>query len=134
MLIKTEVLESICYEILALDDKIRFAIVLDGKGKSFVEVMRDGVKPFLESKAREMLLMETALYTRMDEGHDTHLGTVKFNISYDEKIVSMDFPLDRGMLCIYAEKGDVDVLNLAFLILHLLETKYTQSKPECEMP
>jgi len=46
----------------------------------------------------------------------------------------MNFPLDRGMLCIYAEKGDVDVLNLAFLILHLLETKYTQSKPECEMP
>ena len=117
-----ERLESFCAEILNLDPKIRFAGILNDKGKLLTENKRTGLKFFIDPKDLEILLMETALGVRMRRVHDTQLGPVNFTISYGQNMISLIFPLETEILCVTAEKN-LDFLKIPFLIMQLLEDK-----------
>ena len=115
-----ETLESICQMILDLDPGIRFAGVINNKGRLLTAHTKKGIRSFTTPRDQEMLLMETALGVRMRKEHDSHLGPVIFIISYGNKIISMNFPLDDGILCVSAEKN-VDLMAVPFLILKFLQ-------------
>jgi hypothetical protein len=117
-----EELESFCDEILNLDPKIRFAGIIDDKGKLLVENKKKGLKVFIEPKDLEILLMETALGVRMRREYDAQLGPINFTISYGTNMISVIFPFELKMLCITAEK-DLDFFKMPFLIHQLLEIK-----------
>ena len=116
-----ETLESICQMILGLDSDIRFVGVINNQGKLLTAHTKKGIRSFATPKDQEMLLMEIALGVRMRKEHDSHLGPVVFTISYGDKIVSMNFPLDDEILCVSAEKK-IDLMVVPFLILQFLKT------------
>jgi len=115
-----ETLESICNMILDLDPNIRFAGIINNKGKLLTGNKKNGIKSFTTPHDQEILLMETALGVRMRKEHDSHLGHVNFTISYGDKIISMNFPLGDEILCVSAEKT-INLMTIPFLILKLLE-------------
>ena len=114
-----ETLEYICGMILDLDPNIRFVGILNNKGKLLTGQTKKGILVFTAPKDQEMLLMETALGMRMRKEHDSHLGSVKFTISYSDKIM-MTFPLGDEILCISAEQK-INFMAVSFLILKFLE-------------
>ena len=116
-----ETLESICQMILGLDPDIRFAGVINNKGRLLTAHTKKGMRFFTTPKDQEMLLMETALGIRMRKEHDSHLGPVIFTISYGDKIISMNFPIDDEILCVSAEKK-INLMTVPFLILKFLES------------
>ena len=116
-----ETLESICEMILDLDPDIRFAGVINNKGRLLTGHTKKGIRAFTTRKDQEMLHMETALGIRMRKEHNSHLGPVIFTIYYGSKIISMNFPLDDEILCVSAEKK-INLMTVPFLILRFLET------------
>ena len=116
-----ETLESICKMILDLDPDIRFAGVINNKGKLLTANTKKGIRFLTTQKDQEMLLMEIALGVRMRKEHDSHLGPVIFTISYGDKIIAMNFPLGDEILCISAEQK-IDLMTAPFLILQFLKT------------
>ncbi|HEX5458286.1 MAG TPA: DUF6659 family protein [Candidatus Nitrosotalea sp.] len=114
-----ETLEYICGMILDLDPNIRFVGIINNKGKLLTGQTKKGILVFATPKDQEMLLMETALGMRMRKEHDSHLGSVKFTISYSDKIM-LTFPLGDELLCISAEKK-INFMTVSFLILKFLE-------------
>jgi hypothetical protein len=116
-----ETLESICEMILDLDPDIRFAGVINNKGRLLTGHTKKGIRAFTTRKDQEMLHMETALGIRMRKEHNSHLGPVIFTVSYGSKIISMNFPLDDEILCVSAEKK-INLMTVPFLILRFLET------------
>lgn len=116
-----ETLESICEMILDLDPDIRFAGVINNKGRLLTGHTKKGIRAFMTRKDQEMLLMETALGVRMRKEHNSHLGSVIFTVSYGSKMISMNFPLDDEILCVSAEKK-INLMTMPFLILRFLET------------
>ena len=120
-----ETLESICEMILGLDHDIRFAGVINNKGKLLTAHKKKGIRSFATPKDQEMLFMETALGVRMRKEHDSHLGPVVFTISYDDEIISMNFPLYDEILCVSAEKK-INLMTVPFLILRFLEANLSK--------
>ena len=115
-----EMFESICEMILGLDPNIRFAGVINNKGKLLARCAKTGIRSFITPQDREMLLMETALGVRMRKEHDSRLGPMIFTISYGDKIISMNFPLGDEILCVSAEKK-INLMTVPFLILKFLK-------------
>jgi len=115
-----EMFESICEMILGLDPGIRFAGVINNKGKLLARCAKTGIRSFTTPQDREMLLMETALGVRMRKEHDSRLGPMIFTISYGDKIISMNFPLGDEILCVSAEKK-INLMTVPFLILKFLK-------------
>lgn len=115
-----EDLESICSIILHLDPNIRFAGIINDKGKLLTGSKKKGIRTLTTQKDQEMLLMETALGIRMRKEHDFNLGSVSFTLSYGDKIVSMNFPLGDEILCVSAEK-EINLMTVPFLILEFLK-------------
>ena len=115
-----ETLESICEMILDLDPGIRFAGVINNKGRLLTGHTKKGIRSFTTQKDQEMLLMETALGVRMRKEHNSNLGPVIFTVSYGSKIISMNFPLDDEILCVSAEQK-INLMTVPFLILKFLE-------------
>ena len=110
-----ERLEYFCIEILNLDPKIRFAGIINDKGKLLTENKRKGLNAFIDPKDLEILLMETSLGVRMRRVHDDQLGSVNFTISYSQNMISIIFPLQTEILCVTAEK-DLDFLKIPFFL------------------
>jgi len=65
-----EMLESVCNMILDLDSNIRFAGVVNNKGKLLTVSVKKGIRTFIDPQDQEILLMETALGVLMRKKHD----------------------------------------------------------------
>ncbi|MDE1844651.1 MAG: hypothetical protein KGI10_04900 [Thaumarchaeota archaeon] len=124
-----EILESVCDEILTLDPNIRFAGIISNKGKLLTGNKKKGIRSFVDPRNEEILLMETALGIRMRKEHDSQLGSVNFTISYGDKLVSMNFPLEDEILCVSAEKN-IDLATMPFLILSVLKTNLNKKEDD----
>ena len=111
--------EKFCKKVLELDSKIRFAGMINEKGRLFAGGMKEGLKPLEDTKDDEMLYMELVLRTKMRREFDHVLGPVKFAMSYREKAIVMSFPVDENVLLISAEQG-FDFTNVPFKILKIL--------------
>ena len=90
--------------IVNLDSKIRFAGVINPRGRLVAGGMKENIKPLESEKDDEMLFMELALRVRMRKEFDSQLGPVKFAMSLREKAIAMSFPIkDDDVLYVYAE-------------------------------
>jgi hypothetical protein len=122
MLTQLNTLESVCDRIVNLNPKIKFVGIINDKGRLLAENKKEGTEVLGDPKNQEIFLMEIALGVMMRREHDRHLGPIKFTISCGDRIISMIFPLNEKILCIFAEK-EIDLLKAAFQILQLWDTK-----------
>ncbi len=96
--------EDICKKVMALDKEIRFAGIINERGKLLAGGLREGLKSLEDPKDDEMLFMELALRVRMRKEFDKQLGAVKFAMSFREKVIVMSFPMgESGILYVSAD-------------------------------
>lgn len=102
---------KICDGIKNLDPLIRFAGVINPRGRLVAGGMKEGIEPLESQKDDEMLFMELALRVRMRQEFDKQLGKVKFAMSLREKILAISVPIGEDVLYVAAEsKADYKVL------------------------
>lgn len=111
--------EKICKKVMDLDPKIRFAGMINEKGRLIAGGMKDGLKSLEDTRDDEMLYMELVLRAKMRREFDRVLGPVQFAMSYREKVIIMSFPLRDIVLLLSAEKG-VNFAEIPFKVLKIL--------------
>ena len=110
---------AICNQIMKLDSKIRFAGVINNKGRLVEGGMRDGTPTLSSARDDEMLFMELVLRIKMRQEFDAQLGKVKFAMALREKILEMSFQIDNHVLFVVSE-SDVDFGVLPKKILQII--------------
>ena len=108
-----------CRKVMEIDPKIRFAGMINEKGRLVAGGMREGMRSLEETKDDEMLYMELVLRARMRREFDNVLGPVKFAMSYREKVIIMSFPLDDVVLLLSADNV-VNFAEIPFKVLKIL--------------
>ena len=111
---------QMCEKVLVLDDKIRFAGVINERGRLVAGGMKKGVESLELEKDDEILFMELALRVRMRREFDRQLGPVKFAMSSRERAIILSFQMDGDVLYVTAEP-DADYCTLPRKILATLE-------------
>jgi len=122
---KIENLEYVCKKIMDVDPTIRFVGVVNDKGKLIEGGPKQGVKPLVDQKESEMVLMEIALMARLRREHDIHLGPVNFTVSHREKVVLLTFPAGNDTIYVSATK-EIDLRKVPFNILQILSSDTKQ--------
>ena len=117
-----ENLECVCKKIMDLDPSIRFVGIVNDKGKLVEGGIKKNVKPLVDEKESEMVLMEIALMARMRREHDKQLGPVNFTISHREKVVLLTFPVEDDILYVSATK-EIDLAKIPFIISQILKSE-----------
>ena len=117
---RREHIELACKKIMEMDSSIRFVGIVNDKGKLVEGGPKNGVKPLVDKKEIEMVLMEIALMARMRHEHDQHLGPVNFTVSHREKVVILTFPIDDDTLYVSATK-EIDLGKVPNDIMRILK-------------
>jgi hypothetical protein len=86
---------KICDAIMAADTKIRFAGVINERGRLVAGGMRENVEPLESEKDDEMIFMELALRVKMRKEFDKQLGPVNFAMASRERALAMSYPLSE---------------------------------------
>lgn len=102
---------QICEKVKGLDQKIRFAGVINERGRLVAGGMREGVEPLENEKDDEMLFMELALRIKMRKEFDKQLGKVNFAMSSRERALAISFLLNEDVLYVVGEP-DMDYCNI----------------------
>ena len=113
-------LEDICAKIKDLDQKIRFAAVINERGRLIAGGMKEGVEPLETEKDDEMLFMELALRVKMRKEFDRQLGSVQFALASRERALALSFLLGNDVLYVVAEP-DADYGALPKKILKIIK-------------
>ena len=103
---KTRDYQNICDQIKKLD-KVRFAGVINERGKLIEGGLKDGIAPLSSEKDDEMLFMELVLRVKMRQEFDKQLGKVKFAMALRDRVLEMSFLIDNYVLFVVSE-SDVD--------------------------
>ena len=111
--------ENLCTLVQKIDSKIRFAGVINSKGRLVAGGMVSSKKRLGDRKDDEMLYMELALRVKMRSEFDDDLGKVKFSMSFREKLIVMSFPVENDVLMVSME-SKTKFEQIAFSILKLL--------------
>jgi len=112
--------ENMCASIQIIDAKIRFAGVINSKGRLVAGGMAPSKTRLGDRKRDEMLYMELALRVKMRREFDDDLGSVKFSMSFREKLIVMSFPMENDVLMVSMERK-TKFEQIAFEILKLVE-------------
>jgi len=112
--------ENLCTLAQKIDSKVRFAGVINSKGRLIAGGMAPSKKRLGDRKRDEMLYMELALRVKMRREFDDDLGKVRFSMSFREKLIVMSFPMENDVLMVSMERK-TRFENVAFEILKLVE-------------
>ena len=112
--------ENLCTLVQKIDSKVRFAGVVNSKGRLIAGGMVSSKKRLGDRKRDEMLYMELALRVKMRSEFDDDLGKVKFSMSFREKLIVMSFPMKNDVLMVSMERK-TQFEKIAFSILKLVE-------------
>ena len=112
--------ENLCTIVQKIDSKVRFAGVINSKGRLIAGGMISSKKRLGDRKRDEMLYMELALRVKMRREFDDDLGSVKFSMSFREKLIVMSFPMENDVLMVSMERK-TKFEQIAFNILKLTE-------------
>ena len=96
--------EKLCESVKKTDSKIRFAGVINSRGRLIAGGMVSSKKTLENEKKDEMLFMELALRVKMRSEFNDDLGKVKFSMSLREKLIVMSFPIKNDILMVSKEK------------------------------
>lgn len=111
---------KICDSIKSLDPKIRFAGVINDRGRLVAGGMKENVEPLENEKDDEMIFMELALRVKMRKEFDKQLGRVNFALASRERALAMSFLVNEDILYVVAEP-DADYGKLPKTILNIVE-------------
>ena len=111
--------DELCESIKKVDPKVRFAGVVNSKGRLVAGGMVTSKKRLGDRKNDEMLYMELALRVKMRSEFDDDLGKVKFSLSFREKLIVMSFPIEKDVLFVSMDKK-MSFDKIPFKILKLL--------------
>ena len=112
--------ENLCTITQKIDSKVRFAGVINSKGRLIAGGMISSKKRLGDRKRDEMLYMELALRVKMRREFDDDLGSVKFSMSFREKLIVMSFPMENDVLMVSMERK-TKFEQIAFNILKSIE-------------
>ena len=112
--------ENMCASIQKIDAKIRFAGVINSKGRLVAGGMAPSKTRLGDRKRDEMLYMELALRVLMRRAFDDDLREVKFSMSFSAKLIVMSFPMNVDVLMVSMERK-TQFEQIAFSILKLTE-------------
>ena len=112
--------DELCERIKKIDSKVRFAGVVNSKGRLVAGGMVSSKKRLGDRKNDEMLYMELALRVKMRSEFDDDLGKVKFSMSFREKLIVMSFPMKNDILMVSMERKTM-FEKIAFKILKYIE-------------
>ena len=112
--------ENLCTLVQKTDSKVRFAGVINSKGRLIAGGMVPSKTRFGDRKRDEMLYMELALRVKMRREFDDDLGKVKFSLSFREKLIVMSFPMEDNVLMVSMERK-TQFEKISFKILKLVE-------------
>ena len=112
--------ENLCTLVQKIDSEVRFAGVINSKGRLVAGGMVQSKTRLGDRKRDEMLYMELALRVKMRREFDDDLGKVKFSMSFREKLIVMSFPMENDVLMVSLEKK-TQFENIAHSILKLAE-------------
>jgi len=112
--------ENLCTLVQKIDSKVRFAGVINSKGRLIAGGMAPSIKRLGDRKRDEMLYMELALRVKMRREFDDDLGKVKFSMSFREKLIVMSFPIEDDVLMVSMERK-TKFEQIAFSILKHIE-------------
>ena len=111
--------EKLCEFAQKTDSKVRFAGVINSRGRLIAGGMISNKKRLGDRKRDEMLYMELALRVKMRREFDDDLGKVEFSMSFREKLIVMSFPMKDDVLMVSMERK-TQFEQIAFQILKLL--------------
>jgi hypothetical protein len=112
---------KVCDSILAVDSKIRFAGVINERGRLVAGGMRPNVEPLESEKDDEMIFMELALRVKMRKEFDKQLGCVNFAMASRERALAISVPLGEDILYVVAEP-DTDYGTLPKKITEIINS------------
>jgi len=112
--------ENLCTLVQKIDSKIRFAGVINSKGRLVAGGMAASKTRLGDRKRDEMLYMELALRVKMRSEFDDDLGKVKFSMSFREKLIVMSFPIENDVLMVSMERK-TQFEKISFKILKLVD-------------
>lgn len=88
---------------MSLDPKIRFAGVVNERGRLVAGGMKENVEPLESEKDDEMIFMELALRVKMRKEFDKQLGKVNFAMASRERALAISFLLGEDILYVVSE-------------------------------
>ena len=112
--------EKLCELAKKADSNVRFAGIVNSRGRLIAGGMISSKKRLGDRKRDEMLYMELALRVKMRSEFDDDLGKVKFAMSFREKLIVMSFPMKNDILMVSMERK-TQFEKIAFGILKLIE-------------
>lgn len=86
-----------------MEDKIRFAGVINQRGRLVAGGMKENVKPLENEKDDEMIFMELALRVKMRKEFDKQLGPVNFAMASRQRALAMSFVINEDILYVVSE-------------------------------
>lgn len=113
---------KICNQILQLENKIRFAGIINQRGRLVAGGMKENVKPLENEKDDEMIFMELALRVKMRKEFDRQLGPVNFALASRQRALAMSFIINEDILYVVAEP-DADYGSLPKKIIGIIHTE-----------
>jgi hypothetical protein len=112
---------KICKTVLSLDPKIRFAGVINERGRLVAGGMKENVTPLENEKDDEMIYMELALRVKMRKEFDKQLGRVNFALASRERALAISFLINDDILYVVSEP-DADYGSLPKKILEVIHS------------
>ena len=95
---------KLCESAKKADSKVRFAGVINSRGRLIAGGMVSSKKALEDEKKDEMLYMELALRVKMRQEFDADFGHVHFTLSYREKLIVMSYPIGKNVLLVSMDK------------------------------
>ena len=112
---------KICEVVFAVDPKIRFAGVINERGRLVAGGMKANVEPLESEKDDEMIFMELALRVKMRKEFDKQLGPVNFAMASRERAIAISVVINEDILYIVSEP-DADYGVLPKKILEIVHS------------
>ena len=112
---------KICDSILSIDPKIRFAGVINERGRLVAGGQKENVEPLESEKDDEMIFMELALRVKMRKEFDKQLGQVNFAMASRERALAISVIINDDILYVVSEP-DTDYGVLPKKILEIIHS------------
>lgn len=104
-----------------MEVKIRFAGVINQRGRLVAGGMKENVEPLENEKDDEMIFMELALRVKMRKEFDKQLGSVNFAMASRQRALAMSFVINEDILYVVAEP-DADYGKLPKQIIKIIHS------------
>lgn len=112
---------KICSSVLDSDPKIRFAGVINERGRLVAGGMKENVEPLESEKDDEMIFMELALRVKMRKEFDKQLGPVNFAMASRERALAISVIINDDILYVVSEP-DTDYGALPKKIIEIIHS------------